>query len=79
VSLDFVRVLRAALCRDSLGGFLTDCLDVGDARTMRRLFARVGVRAAETPTAAEYLDGQRVIRAVALVDELKRVLTAMST
>jgi AraC-like DNA-binding protein len=43
VSLDFVRVLRAALLRERRGGRLHDYLDVGDARTLRQLCARAGL------------------------------------
>src|SRR5262249_51920926 len=78
-SLDFVRVLRAALCRELRGGDLTDYLDVGDARTMTRLFARVGLRGSKNLTALQYIDVQRVIRDVPLIDELEKVLAPMET
>ncbi|OFW43352.1 MAG: hypothetical protein A3J29_20255 [Acidobacteria bacterium RIFCSPLOWO2_12_FULL_67_14b] len=79
VSLDFVRVLRAGLCREVRGGALTDYLDVGDPRTMRRLLARVGRSGPDNPTVLEYVSAQRVIRDVALIEELKKVLTPMAT
>ena len=74
VSLDFVRVLRAAMCRETRGGAIGDYLDVGDDRTMKRLMARVGLRGQTDPTMLEYLDVQRVIRDVPLIEELKKAL-----
>jgi len=79
VSLDFVRVLRAALWREARGRSLEDYLDVGDTRTMRRLFTRVGLSGRGDPTVVEYLSVQRVIRDVALIEALKKVLTPMGT
>lgn len=74
-SLDFVRLLRAALWREVRGGSLKDYLDVGDPRTMSRLLARVGLRGCEDPTVLEYVSVQRVIRDVVLLEELQKVLT----
>ncbi len=79
VSLDFVRVLRAAFWREVHGGALQDYLDVGDARTMRQLFARAGLGGREDPTVLLYVSIQGVIRDVALIEELKKVLTAMAS
>ena len=78
VSLDFVRVLRAALWREARGGALKDYLDVGDARTMRRLFSKAGLGGPEDPTVLEYVSVQNVIRELALVEELKKVLTPIA-
>ncbi len=78
VSLDFVRV-RAARWREARGGALADYLDVGDPRTMRRLFARVGLSGPGAPTVLEYVSAQRVIRNVALIEELEKVLTPLAT
>jgi hypothetical protein len=78
VSLDFVRVLRAARWREARGGALADYLDVGDPRTMRRLLARVGLSGPDATTVLEYVSAQRVIRNVALIEELAKVLTPMT-
>jgi hypothetical protein len=51
-SLDLVRVLRAVICREARGGALNDYLDVGDTRTLRRLFIRVGLREGCTTTSS---------------------------
>lgn len=75
VSLDFVRVLRAALWREARGGALKDYLDVGDDRTMRRLLARVGLGRPENPTVLEYVGVQRVIRDLALTSTAVATLT----
>jgi hypothetical protein len=79
VSLDFVRVLRAALWREVRGGALKDYLDVGDARTMTRLLARVGLSGFDAATVPEYVSVQRVICDTALIEELKKVLASMDT
>jgi hypothetical protein len=78
-SLDFVRVLRAALWREVRGGSLKDYLDVGDPRTTSRLLARVGLRGSENPTVLEYISLQPIIRDVVLLEELQRVLTPPAT
>lgn len=78
-SLDLMRVLRAVLWREVLGGALTDYFDVGDARTMARLFARVGLRANEDLGVLEFINVQRVIRDRALIEELQKVLAPMAT
>jgi hypothetical protein len=78
VSLDFVRVLRAVLCRELRGGAITDYLDIGDTRTMKRLFARVGVTAPEKATLAEYIRVQHVIRDEALTEEIKHLLKSLA-
>jgi hypothetical protein len=79
VSLDFVRVLRAAFWRELRGGALKDYLDVADARTMTRLFARVGLSGPENLTVLEYVGIQQAVRNVALLEELKKVLTPIAT
>ena len=74
VSLDFVRVLRAAVWKDARGGALEDYLDVGDDRTMKRLFARVGLNPGEQPTPLEYVSKQHVIRHLVLIREVAKIL-----
>lgn len=70
-----MRVLRAALLREGRGGALKDYLDIGDPRTMRRLLTRAGLSNPENLTVSQYVDVQNVIRDVALIEELKGLLT----
>lgn len=74
VSLDFTRVLRAALYREACGGLLSDYLDVGDDRTMRHLFEKAGRVGREYGSVMEYVSAQPVIREMSLIDELKKML-----
>lgn len=78
-SLDLIRVLRAVVLRGEEGGALQDYLDVGDARTLRRLFRRVGLSEAERLRPQDCVCQQRAIREPALVRELTRVLGTVTT
>src|SRR5262245_15011791 len=49
-SLDFGRSLRAVLWREIHGGAIKDYLDVADDRTIRRLFARMGLSGRDDAT-----------------------------
>lgn len=75
-SLDLLRMLRAAYWREILGGDLRDYLDIGDVRTMAKLFARVGLEPkSRAPMPLEVLAAQKVVHDAATVEELRKVLT----
>lgn len=77
-SLDFVRILRATSLREARGGSLKDYLDVGDARTTDRLFARVGLNGSDTLPVWEYVHSQRAIKGVVLIEEVETMLAVLA-
>jgi hypothetical protein len=65
-SLDFTRMLRAAVCHAATGHPLQDYLDIGDTRTLRRLFTWAGLHDGAEVTVSSFLAAQRLISERAL-------------
>lgn len=75
-SLDFARVVRAVAWQQIRGGTLQDYLNVGDTRTLRRLVTKAGLKSAERVAVLEYVNAQRVIKDVPLLEELNKIVTS---